>query len=87
VAIEDHLERVLGIAVVRMDPVGGGLTSAECFRVTLDGGRTVFLKVGRGEAADDVRHEGRVLQDLQAPMLPGFVGVVDAEVPALITET
>jgi hypothetical protein len=83
---EDDLAHCLGLPVSQLETLAGGLTSAKCCRAALADGRTVFVKIGYGQAADDVRHETRVLRALKSQILPDFVAALDAEVPFLITE-
>jgi hypothetical protein len=66
--------------------LSGGLTSAACFQATMADGRSVFVKVGHGDSADEVRHEARVLRWLHADFAPAIVGLVDTDVPVLICE-
>ncbi|MHB8439787.1 MAG: hypothetical protein ACYDD4_11590 [Acidimicrobiales bacterium] len=44
------------------------------------------MKIGAGDAAEDVRREAQVLAEWQASFLPGFVAFVDDDEPTLVRE-
>jgi Phosphotransferase enzyme family len=81
--------RATGAAPVRWRPiVGGGYASnTHRWRVELDDGRAVFVKLALDDdAARWLRDEHRVYSALEAPFLAGLVGWHDAAVTFLVLE-
>jgi aminoglycoside phosphotransferase (APT) family kinase protein len=79
--------RILGRRVVGAEAAAGGHTTAWRGRLTLEDGRTVFVKSAKAEAAAPLRREAMVLQVLDgAPFAARLLEWRDGEDATLVIE-
>ncbi len=86
-AIARRIAALLGSPARAFRGVPGGYTPVRRAVVTLEDGRTAFVKIGVDEAtAGWLRAERRIYAALSSPHLPAFLGFDDAEPPILALE-
>lgn len=80
----DLLRTAIGTEAVSLEPVGGGYTRSQAWKVSTPGG-TVFAKQADDEGSlHMLRREAVVYESVRAPFLPGFVGFADRGDRALL---
>ena len=86
--LDERIARAVGARPVGYEPRPGGYSTADRYRVTLDDGRTVFVKSSEApNLAGWIRREHEVYQALDGSYIPQLVGFDDDGVrPVLVLE-
>lgn len=84
---DERLVAMLGGAIDRIEPVGGGFTHTHLSRVFMVDGRTAIAKAATDQrTAEDVRYEHGVLSRYALDFMPRVVAFADGELPLLVIE-
>src|SRR3954469_5328667 len=86
--LDERIARAVGARPVVYEPRPGGYSTADRYRVTLDDGRTVFVKSAEAQnLADWIRREHQVYAALEGSYIPRLVGFDDDGLrPVLVLE-